>query len=625
MRAAAGLPLLGAAGALLVVALFFGGGSGDGRLFWIGAGALLCALGALTASLAGLLPLPVPGAQGAAALGLLACFVAWNGVTVWWSVEADRSWAYGNRGLAYLALAVLGLYVGTLVPRPAQSVAAGLTLLLAAVLLWALAGKVFPGLFPDGARVARLRDPIGYWNALGLVCATALPLFLWLAGRRRELGALGVYLASVALLLTYSRGGLLVAAVSVALWLWLSAERRAGVEALTAGLVPGLAVAGIALALPGVAKDLQPSSVRTRDGAWFALALVVGAAVVALLARRQLRRAELRALGVAAAVLLAVGAGALVAKGDWLAGFRGADSPQVAQGPGRISSTSSNNRWTWWQEAWRVFRDAPAGGKGAGSFEVARRTERHDALVTVEPHNVALQALAETGIVGLLLGGGAAVAALLAAGTAVRRLEGPEGAAAVALAVAVPAYLLHALADIDWDFVAASAPVFLVLGVLIGATAVVRKPRPRPLLAAGVAGVALAALYSLTAPWLASRRVDDAYAALGRNDPAAAVVAAREARGLDPLSPEPLWAWALADALAGRKDAAVREYRRAVGLQPANGETWYALGAYEFDLGRFQDAYRDLNEAYTRDPYGPAGQKGGLLDQARAKVNAGAK
>ncbi|HSR26556.1 MAG TPA: hypothetical protein VLW53_23590, partial [Candidatus Eisenbacteria bacterium] len=222
MRAAAGLPLLGAAGALLVVALFFGGGSGDGRLFWIGAGALLCALGALTASLAGLLPLPVPGAQGAAALGLLACFVAWNGVTVWWSVEADRSWAYGNRGLAYLALAVLGLYVGTLVPRPAQSVAAGLTLLLAAVLLWALAGKVFPGLFPDGARVARLRDPIGYWNALGLVCATALPLFLWLAGRRRELGALGVYLASVALLLTYSRGGLLVAAVSVALWLWLS-------------------------------------------------------------------------------------------------------------------------------------------------------------------------------------------------------------------------------------------------------------------------------------------------------------------------------------------------------------------------------------------------------------------
>src|SRR6266542_4345690 len=250
MRAAAGLPLLGAAGALL------------------------------TASFAGLLPTPVPGAAGLWTLGLLIGFVAWNGVTIWWSVQADRSWDYANRGLVYVALCVLGLYVGAFVPRPAQLVAGGLCLLFGAVLVWALAGKVVPALFPDGERVARLRNPIGYWNGLALVCDMALPLFLWLAARRRDLASLGVYLAAIALLLTYSRGGLLVAAAMVALWL------------------------GIGLALPGVADDLQPSSVRVRDGAWFGLALVLGAVVVALLARRELRRVDLRRFAALTAVLV---------------------------------------------------------------------------------------------------------------------------------------------------------------------------------------------------------------------------------------------------------------------------------------------------------------------------------
>jgi tetratricopeptide (TPR) repeat protein len=625
MRAAAGLPLLGAAGVLLAVALFFGGGSGDGRLFWIGAGAVVSALAALTASLAGLLPSPAPTGPGTWALGLLAGFVVWNGVTIWWSVEPDRSWAYANRGLVYLALAMLGLYVGALAPRPAQVVAGGLCLLFGGVLLWALAGKVFPGLFPDGARVARLRNPVGYWNALALVCDLALPLFLWLSARRRDLGALGVYLALTALLLTYSRGGVLVGVVAVVLWLWLGVSRRESLLTLAVTLPVALAVVGIALVLPGVAKDLQPSSVRVRDGALFGVALVVGGLLVFWLARRELRRGELRALGAVAAVLVAVGAGALAAKGGWLEGFRGSDTPQVSQGPGRISSTSSNNRWIWWQEAWRVFQDEPLGGKGAGSFEVARRPQRHNSLVTIEPHNIAIQALAETGVIGLLLGGGAAIAALLAVAAAARRLEGRERAAAIALALAVPSYLLHALGDIDWDFVAAGAPVFFALGVLIGASSTLREPRRRLLLALTVAVVALASLYSLTAPWLGARRVEDAYAALDRNDPAAAVSAARDAHDLNPLSLEPLWAWALAEALAGNTDAAVHQYLRAIALQPANSDTWYDLGAYELDLKRYKAAYRYLNEAYTRDPYGPPGEKGGLLDQARTKAFAAAK
>ena len=109
--------------------------------------------------------------------------------------------------------------------------------------------------------------------------------------------------------------------------------------------------------------------------------------------------------------------------------------------------------------------------------------------ITNEPHNVALQSLAETGIVGFLLGAGACLAALGAVRQAVRRLRGDERAAATALAIALPVYLLHALTDIDWDFVAISGLVFLLVGVLIGAAAPPRPPLARPALApAALAG-----------------------------------------------------------------------------------------------------------------------------------------
>src|SRR5204862_5104928 len=131
----------------------------------------------------------------------------------------------------------------------------GLALLLGAVCLWALAGKVVPALFPDGARVARLRNPVGYWNALALLADMALPLFLWVAARRRDLAALGIYVAVVALLLTYSRAGVGIGVVAVALW--LAVERRERVAALAVSLPVALGVAGIGFALPGVARDLQ--------------------------------------------------------------------------------------------------------------------------------------------------------------------------------------------------------------------------------------------------------------------------------------------------------------------------------------------------------------------------------
>ncbi len=638
MRAAPGLLVLGVAGALLAVALFFGRGSSDGRLFWIGIGASLASLVLLFATLLGFLPRPSLTKRAWWALGLFTTFVLWSGLTIAWSIAPDRSWAYLNRGLAYLAFVVLGLFVAALVRRPATWTAGVLAGLCLGVLGWALLGKVFPGLFPDGARVARLRNPIGYWNALALVAALAFPLGLWLAAGRpharllRAAGVVLLYVAGIALVLTYSRAGIVVAAAGIGLWLWLSRDRFEGLAMLVAAGAPAVCVVAWASTQPGIVDHLQTSATRERAGAWFALALVLGAAGALGLSHYAARAGErlsadarrrwaLRLGGALAAVAAGVVVAATVAiggPGEWLDEFRG--KGDVVQGSGRLGELSSNNRWTWWGESWELFRDAPAGGHGAHTFEIARRPIRVGSVVTEEPHNVALQALAETGLAGLLLGLAAAAFALLALREALRRLDGDERAAGVALAVLLPIYLLHALADIDWDFVAASAPVLFPVGVLLAAGRPAAEARSSPVLAVVACVAGLGVLYSMTAPWLSQRRVEAAYEAIAENDVEGAVSAARQARDLNPLSVDPLWAWALADARRSDPSRTLRRYADATELQPENSDTWFALGAYELGIGRFRDAYVHLDRAYGLDPYGPAGVPGGLLDQARAKV-----
>jgi hypothetical protein len=624
----AGPATLTASGALLFVALFFGGGVSDSRLFWLGAFALLTVAVAIAAG-----AVPVSGRAGATVLVLVAALAAWVGLTMWWSIAPDRSWAAFDRVLVYGVFAVLGLLAAQ-VPRPARTVAYGLAALLGLVLAWALLGKVIPSLFPDGARVARLRNPVGYWNSLALVAATALPLGLWLAAPRahrksvRAAGALLVYLAELVVVLTYSRGGVAVAVLAALGWIALSRERLESLAALVLVTPVAALVALWAFSRPAITDDLQPYADRVNDGAWFGVFLSVGAALVfaaafvaaGLAVPEDRRRTYAARLGgvVALAAAAAVAVLLIHSGGTLLDDFRGASGKQVAQDPTRLAELSSSNRWTWWQEAWSLFKDAPAGGKGAATFEIARRDIRVGSIVTTEPHSLPLQFLSETGVVGFLLLLGLAGAGVAAAASALRRVSPAERGAAAALAVGVGAFALHSLIDIDWEFVAVGAPAFLSLGVLAGLGA--QPGIRRSALAVAVAVATLGALYSLTAPYASGRLVDSAYNAIADGKISTALGDGRSARWLNPLSVDPLLA--LGDAEAARSDeaAAVRRYRQAVDLQPENSSTWYALGSYEFFTGRYRAALHDLDRAYGLDPYGPAGRHGGLLDQARAKV-----
>ena len=623
--------LAGAVAALVAAAVFAGGGSSDDPLLWIGGGALVAAFGAVAAAAAGAVAWPRPSAAGAASIALLAAFVLWSGATVLWSIEPDRSWSYFNRGLAYLAFLVLGVFLGALAARAATRVAAALALVVAAALAWALAGKFVPALYPDGGRIARLRAPVEYWNSLALLFALALPLALWIAtgrdrrDRGRVAGVVLLYALVVGILLTYSRGGVGVAIAVVAAWLLLGPVRIASAAAVAAAVPLGIAVGAWAFGQPGVAADATDYDTRVRDGAELAAVFAAGALAAAALAYGLARLAprlgdveeRLRRYGRALVAAVAVAAVALAALTavvaepvGWLdaqaAEFKNPPTLQVQQDPTRLTSVSSNNRWTWWQEAWRAWKANPLEGTGAGTFELSHRLLRENSLGVSEPHNVALQFLSETGLVGALLAGGATVAGLIAAAGAARRSRGDERGAAVALGIGVGAYVLHSLVDWNWDFVAVTAPVLVAAGVLFSLAREQAAREPRRLLLVGAAALLLAALSSLAAPWLAERRVEDAYGAVATGDAAAAVAAADEAAALNPLAVDPLVARADAQTLAGDVAGARASLVRAVELQPLNPDTWHALAHFEFKVAnRPEVAYEYARRSWELDHHGP--------------------
>ena len=611
------------AAALLLGALF----SGDS--VWTALAALLVAGGWSALARSGRAALP---GGGIALAGLLLATAAGSGLSIAWSVAPDLSWAELNRTLVYAAFLVVGLLLGAQ-PGAARLAVAALTVALGAAIAWALAGKAIPGLFPDGGRAARLRDPIGYWNALALAADMLLVLALSLAASARgtalrAMGAALGYAAVVAVLLAASRAGVAAAVLGLVLWLWLRRDRVDAALLALVAVVPGAAVAGWAFTRPALVEDGRSHADRVADGTWFGLLVLAGAVLVGVaavaLARRPLapgsRRLVARVLrGVAVAVALVTVVGLVANAGRIADEFRG---EEVRNDPGRFVSLSSNNRLAWWGEARDVFEADPLTGAGANTFEIARKRYRDVASSVTQPHSVPLQFLAGTGIVGLALLLALVAAAAAAAVGAVRRLDGVERDAAAALAVALALWLVHALVDYNWDFVAVTGPAFFAAGVL----AAVGRPARRgtfPVAAVAAGALAVAAAISVVTPWLAERSVREVNSALERGDVDAARDAAEQTRSLNPLSLEPLFARARVEEAAGDEEAALVAYRRAAALQPDNPAAWYELGLYEFHLGDRCSAYVHLNRAYTLDPAGTQWTPNSELVQSLAWVNGG--
>ncbi len=564
MRAIRELPIV--APLLLVgFALFFGGGPADGSLPWLGGGALLAILVLLAVR-------GVPG--GVLAVVPLVLLAGWAAVSISWSWLPDRSWDYANRTLVYALAATVGLWAA----GRTRALANGFAALLGAVILWSLLGKVIPPVYDYGSIfvTARLKGPIGLWNQLALAADYALVLSLWRRGRS---GTLLAYIAVVALVLTYSRGGILTALVIGAAWFVLADDRIESAAIAVAAALPAAVVVGVAFVLPGISEDHQSTHVRWRDGIVFGALLLLGAAAALALERlpRPADTPRLRRGAIVAGIGIVVAAVVAIA-------IRGVGSGTVSNSSGHLASTSSNFRFTWWAQAWHGFVHHPFVGTGAGSFGLINLLYRKTYLdQTIEPHSLPLQFLEELGVVGLAL--------LLLALAALLRPSLHRRGHELALALILPAFLVHSLVDVDWDFAAVSIPAFVAAGALAG------KPAERRVSVFGLlpaAGVALLLFVVFLLPWLGNRwslQAIDASVSAPRH----AVTLARRAHSVDPLLVEPYWAQGYA---AARLDTGFGWMVAAVHRQPRNPQTWLAAGEYALRAGCPYQAYVYL-EKYT--------------------------
>jgi hypothetical protein len=371
-------------------------------------------------------------AQAWAGLALLIGFTIWSGLSLLWSVSPDSTWAEANRALGYALMVGLAVALGASHPRAIEVTVGGFLAVALAVTAYALGQKLAPGLHLTGlfnldqtGQLPRLQEPFGYWNALGLFIALAVPLALSLAVDRKRSDRLRTAAASaivpmlVTIAFTYSRGAALALIGGLAIGIALSGARLRSL--LWLGLAIVSAAPPVVLGLLNHSLTAINVNLGDRELAGVELAAVIAACVTLLalaapcviqhegatdVSRAQGRRIRRGAGGLAAGLvailLIIVALSPRGLPGTVSHGWQSFTTTRAVavNDPGRLLSADSENRWVWWKEAARAFGDRPIAGWGAGSFGVVHLLYRRDQLSVQQPHSVPLQFLAETGVIG---------------------------------------------------------------------------------------------------------------------------------------------------------------------------------------------------------------------------------
>jgi hypothetical protein len=563
-------------------------------------------------------------AYGAITLGLLALLTAWTAVSILWSDQPSDTWIEANRTLSYLAAFAGGLALARLLPGRWSAFAGGVLGAATAVCAYAMLTKAFAGSLDANAVISRLRAPFDYWNAIGLMAALSVPLCLSLGARRDGHALLSALaypalgLALVTMLLAYSRGALVAAAVGALVWFVFVPLRLRGVAVLSVATVGAALVLWWALNQDGLTADHIPLVVREETGSEFGVLLILMGVVLYLgglaagfaIARHPLSPSARRRTGtvviVVAALVPVLALGAVAVSSEGLGGtwdsLTNPDAKVPSNGPDRLTATGSV-RARYWRDALNVWSANPVVGTGAGAYPISRAQVRKDAIEVKHAHGYVVQTLSDLGLVGLAFSLAVLVAWLLAAarpvGVPVPAPWGGRGppsdlppdpainasserATVVALAAVVVTFGVHSLIDWTW-FVPGTAVLGLVCagwvagrGPLDGA----RRDQPlgplwlRATAAGGVAVVGLGLLWSIWQPLRSNQADDDAVGALARGDIPAALAATQRAEDRDPLSVDPLFERATILESEGRQREANAVLQKAIRLQPSNAAAW---------------------------------------------------
>jgi Flp pilus assembly protein TadD len=604
-------------------------------------------------------PMRLSGPAVLALVGLMGLGV-WSLSSVVWAESMENAMVGGNRWLAYGALLLLLLSLvrsdrrsAVLVGATALGVAA-VALSVLARLLGPSPGALFLG--------ARLNSPLGYINGEGCLFVIGFWLCFAAAESRRALVAcLGAGMAALMAclaILTQSRGTALAMALALVAVVAAVPGRVRRIYGLF--LVAGV----VALAVPDLLHVYDNASaglisVRTahRAGraallaalgaslAWGALTLVWGSIVERPWGPR------LRSLGswllaapIVVALVLAVGSASRIDRGardQWHA-FTKLGQPSYGGGASSASQSrllsGAGNRYDYWRIAWRMWREHPLLGVGAGNYQRDYYQMRATTEDIEQPHSVELQSLAELGLPGLSLFVcfvvGAAWGAFRMAKRA--RTSALSRALMVAALGAFVAWLVQT--SVDWMHLLPGLTAIALMGaaVLVSprSTAGSEKARPersvsseRRKLAAtrsgsrtssfrtgalgGRFGIGLGASMAIAALVLAgaslSRQgVADFYRMRAEREldarPAVALSDIESSLEIDADAVPSYYVKASALARFDQARGAERALRAALAHEPDNYVTWALLGDVAVRQGRFSSARRDYLRAHQLNP-----------------------
>jgi tetratricopeptide (TPR) repeat protein len=516
-------------------------------------------------------------------VGGLAAFTLWVVASTLWVEAAMLPLREAERTVVYV-LAVLAALLVTRA-RFYRGLLGGAWAAISLIALYALGTKLLPDRFGEFNSLDeyRLSEPVGYWNALGILTVIGALLALGLTARARNLLLRGLAAASTvvllpALYLTLSRGAWVALGAGLLVCVALDSRRLQLVTTLLV-LAPAPAL-GVFLASDSDALIVRGSTFgdATREGHRLAGILVLlavaaaGAGVALRLLEQRIRippRARLAyaAVLVLTAAALAVGTFARYGGPVTLVerGYESFVNPLPSQSAAnpreRLRTLSSPGRVDHWRIALDLAREEPILGSGAGTFERYWLQHRPNRGVVRDAHSLYLEVLAELGPMGLALLIGTLAVPLAVAVRARRRALVPAAAAAYV------AYLVHAGVDWDWEM-----PVVTVAALLcaVGILAAGRTERVRPV-STHVRAALLAATVAL-----------GAFAFIGLM----ANYALAESRNADEN-----------DDLRRAESQA----RRAIRWAPWSSEPWQALAEVHFDRNELAKARAALLEAVERD------------------------
>jgi O-antigen ligase len=562
-------------------------------------------------------------------LAALVLYAAWQLASgLWAHATANVLDSYDRTLLYVLAFALFGSLRCT--PRRLSGLVRALFAGMAAVCLIGLVSRALPHVWPTANSFydSRLNYPLTYWNAEGMLAATALILGFHLTADRAEHWSVRVLAAAVlpgiaaTLLLTFSRGALGVAIIGLLAYCVLT--RPSMLPTALLAVAPATAIALHSAWDATLLATTEPTSaaavVQGRHVAIVVGACMLGAGLLRALLlpvdrrlaaspalagppqRRALRiGAGVSAVAIVVALALALGAGGF-ARREYDAFVKGDANPGAGQTRNRLTDPANNGRLSLWRAALKIYDTQKLHGTGAGTYQAYYFRYRTKPLYVVDAHSLYLQSLAELGIVGFVL---ILVVVLGILGGLARRIRGPDRALYAALFATTLAWAVHQAFDWDWQMPAATIGVLMLAGLALA------RPRDgRP----GRAGlpfartlVGLGWLLLAITPLLASTsytKLQQSGQELQRGNCASAKREALSSLSLSAKRPQAYVIVGVCDLQQGFAQAAVAAMAQAAALEPHDWENVYWLALARAAAGL--DPHVAIRHAIALNPLEPS-------------------